>query len=75
VTLSSSGRGLLLDLRTHPANAATSITTGQRPFKDDGTASAVIEDDTLSEHEATIVILDSNGQLIAQKPTIIGTNF
>jgi hypothetical protein len=73
VTLSTSGQGLLLDIRTHPANAVTSVTTGEKPFKGDGTASVVIEDDSLMEHEATIVILDPNGQLLAQKTTIIGS--
>jgi hypothetical protein len=43
-----------------------------RPFKEDGTASVVVEDENLTDHEATIVIVDSQGQLVAQRATIIG---
>jgi hypothetical protein len=43
-----------------------------RPFKEDGSASVAIEKDELLDQEATIVILDSQGELVAQQQTIIG---
>jgi hypothetical protein len=63
--------GLILDLRSHPGNALTSIVMGPKPFKDDGTSSVVVEDEDMQGREATIVLLDNEGRLVAQLPTII----
>jgi hypothetical protein len=64
--------GLRLDIRTHAGNPSSSVTMNDRPFKEDGTASVVVEDENLNDHEATIVIVDAQGQLVAQRATIIG---
>ncbi len=64
--------GLRLDIRTHAGNPSSSVTMSDRPFKEDGTASVVVEDDNLIDHEATIVIVDAEGQLVAQRGTVIG---
>jgi hypothetical protein len=64
--------GLRLDIRRHAGDSSTSVTMNDRPFKEDGSASVAVEDDTLLEHEATIVILDDEGELVAQQQTVIG---
>jgi hypothetical protein len=64
--------GLRLDIRTHAGNPLSSVTMNDRPFKEDGTASVVVEDESLVHHEATIVIVDAQGQLVAQRGTVIG---
>jgi hypothetical protein len=64
--------GLRLDIRTHAGNPSSSVTMSDRPFKEDGTASVVVEDENLADHEATIVIVDAQGHLVAQQSTIIG---
>ncbi len=64
--------GLRLDIRTHAGNSSTSVATSDRPFKEDGTASVVVEDDSLVDHEAMIVVIDAEGHLVAQQKTIIG---
>jgi hypothetical protein len=64
--------GLRLDIRTHAGNPSSSVTMSDRPFKEDGTTSVVVEDENLADHEATIVIVDAQGQLVAQRGTVIG---
>ena len=64
--------GLRLDIRTHAGNSSTSVATAHRPFKEDGTASVVVEDDSLVDHQAMIVVIDAAGNLVAQQETIIG---
>jgi hypothetical protein len=64
--------GLRLDIRTHAGNPSSAVTMSDRPFKEDGTASVVVEDENLTDHEATIVIIDAQGELVAQRATIIG---
>ncbi|MBW3597504.1 MAG: BREX-1 system phosphatase PglZ type B [Planctomycetes bacterium] len=71
VTIEGEPGALRLDIRTHAGNALTSVTTGSRPFKADGTASVVVEDDHLAGHNAAIVVLDDQGRLVAQRNTVI----
>ena len=73
VTIEGESAGLLLDIRTHPGNPATSVVKSIRPFAPErGESSVVVEDDGLEGSEATIVILDGTQQLMAQRPTVIG---
>jgi hypothetical protein len=64
--------GLIVDIRTKPGDSASSIVVSQKPLKEDGTASVVVENDELEGVEATLVLLDSSGALIAQISTAIG---
>ena len=64
--------GLLVDIRTKPGDSASSIVVSQKPLKEDGTASVVVENEELVGVEATLVLLDSSGALIAQISTAIG---
>ncbi len=63
---------LSLDLRTHPGNPSSSVVMGVKPFKKDGTSSVVVEDEDLEGEEVTIVIIDDDGRLVAQRETAIG---
>lgn len=64
--------GLSLDIRTQPRNSASSVVMSVKPLKDDGKVSVVVEDEDLEGTDAIIVLLDSNGGLLAQYDTIIG---
>jgi hypothetical protein len=66
--------GLSLDLRTQPGNSSSSKVADKKPkqVKEDGIASVVVVDEDLEGTAATIVLLDSNDQLIAQINTVIG---
>ncbi len=64
--------GLSLDIRTQPGNSASSVVMSVKPLKDDGKVSVVVEDDDLEGTNATIVLIDTKGNLISQIETIIG---
>jgi hypothetical protein len=72
VVLTGQFHGLRLDIRRHAGNSSTTVAMNDRPFKEDGSASVAIEKDELLDHEATIVILDAEGGLVAQQQTVIG---
>lgn len=64
--------GLTLDLRRHAADPASSLVLSPKPFKAGGKSSVVVDDDDLEGETAQTVILDSAGQVIAQRSTTIG---
>jgi hypothetical protein len=43
-----------------------------KPFKETGVVSLVVEEVDLAGMQAVIVVLDAEGALIAQTPTILG---
>ena len=64
--------GLSLDVRSQAGNPLSSLAVGVKPLKDNGTASVVVEDEDMEGREATVVLIDANGSLIAQIATKIG---
>lgn len=64
--------GLTFDIRTQPGNPASSVVVSTKPFKANGTASVVVENEELTGREAMLVLLDENGTLVAQSATVIG---
>jgi hypothetical protein len=64
--------GLSFDIRTQPGNQNSSITVSAKKLKSNGTASVVIEDEDREGDEATVVLVDENGGLVAQVATIVG---
>jgi hypothetical protein len=64
--------GLSVDIRRQPGNASSSVVVGIKPLKGNGTASVVVENEELEGLEATLVLLDPNGGLVAQVATVIG---
>lgn len=63
---------LSLDLRLQSGDPSSSIVAANRPLRDDGTASVVVEDEDLEGREATVVLIDANGGLVVQLVTVIG---
>lgn len=72
VAVEGSFSGLSLDVRMQPGDALASVVVGVKPLKDNGTASVVVENEDLEGHEATLILLDAGGGLVAQVPTVIG---
>lgn len=64
--------GLLLDVRSQAGNFLSSVVVGSKPLKGNGTASVVVEDEDMEGREATVVLVDANGSLVAQIVTVIG---
>ena len=63
---------LSLDIRSQAGNSSSSVIVAVKPLKDNGTASVVVEDEEMEGQEATIVLIDADGSLIAQLATEIG---
>jgi hypothetical protein len=63
--------GLRAALRTR-ANDPASDVCEVRALKDDGSAGLLVADDELEGAPAVLVVLDSGGQVVAKRPTIIG---
>ena len=66
--------GLAVDLRRQAGAPESSVLLGKKakPLKGNGTASVVVEDEELLGQEATLVVVDANGGLVAQSNTMIG---
>ncbi len=63
--------GLSLDIRGQAGNSLSSVVVGVKPLKTNGTASVVVENEDIEGREATIVLIDTNGSLVAQIATVI----
>lgn len=63
---------LSLDVRSQPGDSSSSVVVGSKPLKDNGTASVVVENEEMEGREATVVLVDANGSLVAQIATVIG---
>lgn len=61
-----------IDIRTHAGNADSSVILSIKPFKKNGTASVVVEDEELDGTHAFIVLLDENGNPLSEAATVIG---
>jgi len=72
VVLDGECKGLRLDLREHAADEKSSLIVAIKPFKADGKASVVVENDDLEGKPAHAVILDPEGRVVAQQATRIG---
>ena len=72
IALESGWEGLQADLRRNAGDASSSVVVAPKPFKANGTCSLVVEDEDLAGHEAALVILDDNKNLLAQQVVIIG---
>ena len=64
--------GLSLDVRIQPGNPSSSVVLNAKALKDNGTASVVVENEDMEGAEATIVLINAEGELIAQLVTVIG---
>ena len=60
-----------VDLRTE-VNSADSTISGSRPVDFTGTTSLLVEDDDMEGKPAVIVILDTNGNVLAKQAVMVG---
>jgi len=65
--------GMLVDLRTKPADPDSTIAGGGKPIGEDGRASVVVEDDSLIGTAAAVVVLNAGGVTIAKAATTVGS--
>jgi len=63
--------GLVIDLRTKPNVADTSITDPKR-VDADGRAALLVADDSLEGAMVSLVVVDASGRVIAREATIVG---
>ncbi len=71
VVVSSLIEGVTLDVRTHAGNASTSQVASQKQFNNKSTCSVIIKDEDLEGHECWVVLLDENGNVLAQESTVV----
>ena len=64
--------GLSADIRTQPGDPDTSVILSVKQFDEKGIASVVIDKDEYENTEAMVVILNPDGKIITQSPTVIG---
>ena len=64
--------GLSLDVRIHAGDPASSVVQKVKAFRVDGAASVLVPDEESEGLEATVVVLDEAGNLVAQQKTQIG---
>ena len=62
----------VFDIRKQAGDASSSVVVSEKAFKENGTASVVVENEELAGQQAFAVLLDANGTLVAQRATIIG---
>lgn len=74
VVLNKPAEGLQLDLRTHAGNASTSEANEIKNFDNKTKCSIIVTDDDLEGHEVHVLVLDNNGNPVAQQATIVGGN-
>lgn len=72
ITVEGMFSGLTVDIRRRPGEVKSSLASEKKPVREDGTASVLVGDENLEGVEAFIVLLDMNGELIAQRPTTVG---
>lgn len=72
VAIEGEAPGAMLDVRIQAGNSGSSVVIATKPIKEGGSASVVVEDDATEGKEAFVVLLDAEGSLIAQMPTVIG---
>ena len=63
---------LFFDIRMKAGNPDDSVVMNVKPINENGIGSVVVENEELEGNEASIVLLDKDGRLIAQEKTIIG---
>lgn len=74
VSLSGDHLGRKLDIRLHAGDPTSSVVMTLKETADDGVASLLVENEDLTGTEAYIVILNADGELDGQYPTLIGDN-
>ena len=72
VAVEGSFPGLQLDVRMQAGDPASSVVFNKKKFNENGIASVVVENEELEGKEAALVVLDREGEPVAQVNTVIG---
>ncbi len=72
VQIAGAFSGLMIDLRTRAADLATSLAAAPKPVEATGQVSLVVPDDSRQGEAALVVLLGPEGQVLAQRATIVG---
>ena len=72
VTISGSQPGLKADLRTNAANPHSSLAHEVKEVSGQGKVSLVVPDENRAGDAVIVVVLDSSGQVLAQRSTAVG---
>jgi hypothetical protein len=72
ITLSGAQPDVMVDLRTKPADSASSIADSPKSPRPDGTVSLLVPDDSREGEAAMIVITTPDGSILVQAPTVVG---
>lgn len=65
-------KSLKLDIRQQPADPNSSVAVRPKPFSISGSASVVVDNEDLEGTEATMVVIDGSGVIVAQIAVKIG---
>jgi len=65
---------MILDVRSKPADAATSIVASPKAVDVSGHTSLVVPDDSHAGAAAVVVLLGPDGAVLAQQVTVVGEN-
>jgi len=71
-TIKGAKAGMIVDIRSKPADAATSLVQKSVSLTEDGQVSLMVEDEDKMGSVAAVVIITADGQVCAQTPTTIG---
>lgn len=74
VALETPGDGLRADVRLRAGDPDSSVVVASKSFSSHGTCSMVVEDEDLEGRQAFLVVVDSDGALLAQRAVCIGVN-
>jgi hypothetical protein len=72
VAVSGHFANLSLDIRRRAGDPSSSVVVSVNPFKANGTASVVVENEELQGQPAFLVLLSEAGTLVAEGNTVIG---
>ncbi|MFV2068234.1 MAG: BREX-1 system phosphatase PglZ type B [Pirellulales bacterium] len=72
VTIAAAASGIKLDIRTHAGNPGTSEVASIKEFKNKPSCSVIVEDEDLEGHQCWVVIVDADGNALAQEQTVVG---
>ena len=61
-----------VDLRTKPADPATSVANGGGEVSSEGNGSLLVPDDSYEGTTVSLVLLDGQGQVVAKQATTVG---
>ena len=73
VALDQGWEPLIADVRIRAGDPKSSVVVAAKPFKANGTASLVVENEELEGQTAFLVILDDKNNLLAQQAVTIGS--